>query len=289
LEIDPLLVVADEAGQRPSLEVRVAQQLRHRPNSLGARTGYLRDETVLGWAASEAASFVAPRVLDIGCAFGNHLFMLLDRLGKPSSGTFVGVDLTQAKLDFANAFASSVPGFAAARFERADLESGLPFDDASFDVVMLCDVLEHLEHPNAALGEIRRVLAPSGALIVSTPQRTTVFKRLGRIADRITRHRVAARYYAGMATELDEDGQPVMHVDDGHDHISEMTLAELRECLGRSSFTVERVELMTVMSGSTWFDDHPVLLSGVLVLEAVHRRLQRPSWAHSVCVLARSR
>ena len=36
------------------------------------------------------------------------------------------------------------------------------------------------------------------------------------------------------------------------------------------------------MSGSRWFDKHPFLLSGLVFVEAMHRVLQRPSWAHAV-------
>jgi ubiquinone/menaquinone biosynthesis C-methylase UbiE len=41
----------------------------------------------------------------------------------------------------------------------------LPFDDASFDVVWAWDVLEHLRQPLEVLREVRRVLAPGGAMV----------------------------------------------------------------------------------------------------------------------------
>jgi SAM-dependent methyltransferase len=45
-----------------------------------------------------------------------------------------------------------------------------PFADAVFDVVLCCEILEHLlQDPLAALQEIKRVLKPSGALILTTP------------------------------------------------------------------------------------------------------------------------
>ena len=45
-----------------------------------------------------------------------------------------------------------------------------PFADAAFDVVLFCEIIEHLQHdPLAALCEIHRVLRPSGVLIVTTP------------------------------------------------------------------------------------------------------------------------
>jgi len=45
-----------------------------------------------------------------------------------------------------------------------------PFPDNAFDVVMWCEVIEHLnENPVFTLSEIHRVLKPGGAVVISTP------------------------------------------------------------------------------------------------------------------------
>ena len=49
-------------------------------------------------------------------------------------------------------------------------EDEFPFADNSFDVVLFCEIIEHLlMDPLAALREIHRVLAPGGILVVTTP------------------------------------------------------------------------------------------------------------------------
>ena len=45
----------------------------------------------------------------------------------------------------------------------------LPFEANTFDCVVLIDVLEHLEHDQPILMEIRRILRPGGRLIATTP------------------------------------------------------------------------------------------------------------------------
>jgi SAM-dependent methyltransferase len=55
-----------------------------------------------------------------------------------------------------------------ARFVRGDLER-LPFAARSFALVTSFQVIEHLADPSAYLGEIARVLAPGGVLLLSTP------------------------------------------------------------------------------------------------------------------------
>jgi len=45
----------------------------------------------------------------------------------------------------------------------------IPLDDASFDTVLLTEVLEHLERPADALAECFRLLRPGGRLILTTP------------------------------------------------------------------------------------------------------------------------
>ena len=50
----------------------------------------------------------------------------------------------------------------------ADVEEGLPFDNASFDVVIANQVVEHVRRTDLFMTEISRVLAPGGIACVST-------------------------------------------------------------------------------------------------------------------------
>jgi SAM-dependent methyltransferase len=50
-----------------------------------------------------------------------------------------------------------------------DLSGPLPFVDASFDTLLLSDVLEHLPSPEALWREMARVLAPGGHLLMNVP------------------------------------------------------------------------------------------------------------------------
>lgn len=53
----------------------------------------------------------------------------------------------------------------------ADLNSGkLPFDDASFDCIIACNVVEHLlVHPAKTIAEIARVAKPGAFVLISLP------------------------------------------------------------------------------------------------------------------------
>src|SRR5262249_39376568 len=55
-------------------------------------------------------------------------------------------------------------------FEMASC-SALPHRDASFDLVVGFEVIEHLENWREFLREVRRVLSPNGQFIVSTPNK----------------------------------------------------------------------------------------------------------------------
>lgn len=49
-------------------------------------------------------------------------------------------------------------------------DDALPFADATFDIVLFCEVLEHMTNdPLLALTRIKRVIRPGGQLIVTTP------------------------------------------------------------------------------------------------------------------------
>lgn len=59
----------------------------------------------------------------------------------------------------------------ALEFSHVNIESDrLPYDDESFDVVLYCEVLEHMTNdPVRSLREIRRVIKPGGCLVLTTP------------------------------------------------------------------------------------------------------------------------
>jgi SAM-dependent methyltransferase len=51
----------------------------------------------------------------------------------------------------------------------ADLTRPLPLRDASFDTVLLSDVLEHIPNPESLVTEISRILRPGGSTVIGVP------------------------------------------------------------------------------------------------------------------------
>jgi SAM-dependent methyltransferase len=55
------------------------------------------------------------------------------------------------------------------RCQVVDVNHGLPFPDASFDVIWCSEVIEHLVSPEAFVRECTRTLRPGGKLVLTTP------------------------------------------------------------------------------------------------------------------------
>ena len=50
----------------------------------------------------------------------------------------------------------------------ADLNKGIPYDNDSFDVVVGCEIIEHIENPRYLLREIKRILVKGGVGVITT-------------------------------------------------------------------------------------------------------------------------
>jgi SAM-dependent methyltransferase len=101
------------------------------------------------------------RVLDAGCGAGYGSAELAD-----VAESVVAVDIAPEAIAYARAHYP----FPNLSFEQASCTE-LPFGDGAFDLVVAFEVIEHLEDWRGFLQEARRVLAPAGQLIVSTPNR----------------------------------------------------------------------------------------------------------------------
>jgi len=285
-----LLLVRGDNPHRPTLENRVAYQFELDGDMIGHFSGDMKNRTTLQWLGTAISDRPRPSaVLDVGCAYGNMMLMLNASLGKPKDVRLVGVDLYGEGLKYSEAFAAHVDGYANCEYYTADLSKTLPFDDQAFDAINLGDVIEHMQDTQHAMNELVRVLKPGGIVIVSTPLKGGVFKRIASLVNLLSGGRIYKQYYRGKSTELNEKGLPVMETHAGHDHISEMTFSELRALLTSAGLSIEKIQPMTVMSGSKWFDRHLFIASGIIFLEAVHRVLGFKSWAHSVMILAKKR
>lgn len=96
-------------------------------------------------------------VLELGCGYRAKLLLAMRDRMKHGEGVDFKVDPALHVLE----------GF---KFHEGPIEETLPkIADASFDVVMIISVLEHLWDAPAALAAAKRVLKPGGVLIINVP------------------------------------------------------------------------------------------------------------------------
>jgi SAM-dependent methyltransferase len=144
---------------------RGARARGERPRHLQAPPGSDERLVEVPWVLSRLRP---GRVLEVGWAFAEPAYVA--GLVEAAPGELVGVDLAGGE----------APGFETVVADARDL----PFGDASFDQVLLVSTLEHIGADNeaygveggrddsgraAALRELRRVLRPTGRLLVTVP------------------------------------------------------------------------------------------------------------------------
>lgn len=99
------------------------------------------------------------RVLDIGTGTGRMLQLLADRADRA-----IGLDSSHSMLSVARANLEHA-GISDWELRQGDVHSP-PFDGASFDLVVIHQVLHYLDDPGRAISEAAKLVAPAGRLLV---------------------------------------------------------------------------------------------------------------------------
>jgi SAM-dependent methyltransferase len=121
---------------------------------------------------------------------------------------------------------STGAGLLGSAYHDGDLNGRLPFADASFDVVLSIEGIEHLEDRFAYLRELHRVLKPQGTLILTTPNIVGLRSRV---------RFLGSGFYHRDSRPLRETERDPFH------HIALSTLADLRYALHTSGFRLTKV------------------------------------------------
>jgi SAM-dependent methyltransferase len=107
-------------------------------------------------------------------------------------------------------------------------EATFPYEDARFDCVLFCEILEHLLlSPDRAVAEMARVVRPGGFLVISTPNAT----------------RLTNLYFLLLGRNI-YDGYSANGPYGRHNR--EYTLAEVRDLMDRHGFDLDRSEVRNI-------------------------------------------
>jgi SAM-dependent methyltransferase len=104
---------------------------------------------------------------------------------------------------------------------QADATAAFPFEDAQFDVVFAGEIIEHLFDAQAFARELRRVLRPSGKLVLTTPN-------LAHLPDRLA-------LLLGKAPAQVQPLHPFLRL-----HIRPFTFGTLRDTLESAGFAIDK-------------------------------------------------
>jgi len=119
----------------------------------------IRGQLFRDWAGT------GKRILDVGCGSGTVTRFVTE------GNKVTGIDVDKQALDACQKRYGVKPVW-------GEFANELPFGEASFDVVLATETIEHLPYPRILLSEVRRVLTAGGLFLGSVPNEYSLKNRI---------------------------------------------------------------------------------------------------------------
>jgi O-antigen biosynthesis protein len=179
------------------------------------------------------AAQLAPsrRVLDVACGEGYGTALLAARGARSA----VGVDVDEPTITHARL------NHREAEFVLGDVRE-LPFEDATFELVVSFETIEHVPNAERALVELKRVTAEDGLLLVSTPNKHQYL-----VENEFHEREFFHEEFLALLHERFDRVQPLLQ----HNWTTSAVLmpAHAREATGRDSYELELAKVAGIEPG----------------------------------------
>lgn len=167
-------------------------------------------QAVRSWSKCLGKTARDIKIIDIGCAQGNFSLTLAEQ-----GYQVFAIDLQLSFLRYMRLKHETGKLFCI----NATLEA-LPFR-GTFDIVLLGEVVEHVAHPDILFQNISRLIAPSGCLILTTPNGERLLTGMPTLSQVIDRPSLVAKQF-----QPDADGH--LYLLTRHELITEIQKAGLK-------------------------------------------------------------
>jgi SAM-dependent methyltransferase len=161
----------------------------------------ITNEGALRMIVEAAGAAPTDTVLDVACGGGIVVCAFA-----PHVRSATGIDMTPAMLEQAQSLAAE-KGLTNVAWQQGDVAT-LPYEDASFTIIVTRYSFHHFLDPRAVLREMIRVCAPGGRIVVvdtcasEDPAKAIEFNRLEKLRDPSHARNLALTELKGLFTEL---------------------------------------------------------------------------------------
>lgn len=211
------------------------------------------------------------RAMDLGCGSAASLFEVINVCSDIHGVQWYGLDLNINEVlagAHRSRFRVSEWNKSAINFLVGD-SFHLPIADASLDMLLCSEVLEHLQDPYPAITEIVRVLKPGAYVLITTPNPNSIVERLGYAFDKMTGGALKRAFWKGH----DKISAPPLSAEVGLGHVSVHPYRVWRAWLEKAGVEIIRKVRGPMVFGGPFFDRHHLISGCIIALDPLLDRL----------------